>query len=213
MTGKFYLDLTTASPGTKEKAAAVVAAAGGIYIDGAIMGPLKKQHHKVSTLISGKKADELALSLNQWGMDIRSLGSKVGLASTIKMIRSVYTKGLEAIVLEFALAAYSYGVTEPVLESLEEILELGPFLLPFRKMVAELILEQVEHAERRADEMEQVVRTLEELGINPSMAGSTLKLLRWEAEDIRLREKFAGESPANYEEVLEKILTVRNKTN
>ena len=163
--GKFYLDLNAASLKSKEAAAAVIQAAGGRFIDGAIMGPLKRQRHQVSTVVSGEGAAQLAVTLQGWGMDVRAIGTKVGLASTVKMIRSVYTKGLEAIVVEFMVAAHRYGATEQVFDSLEEILELGPFLLPFRQMVSELVLEQVEHAARRATEMEQVVHTMEELGV------------------------------------------------
>ena len=203
--GKFYLDLNAASLKTKEAAAAVIQRAGGRFIDGAIMGPLKRQRHQVSTVISGEGAEELAGVLQGRGMDVRAIGTKVGLASTVKMIRSVYTKGLEAIVVEFMVAAHRYGATEQVFDSLEEILELGPFLLPFRQMVSELVLEQVEFAGRRATEMEQVVLTMEELGVDPLMARGTLQRLRWVADEIKLRDRFEGRTPSNYWEVLDAI--------
>ena len=203
--GKFYLDLNAASLKTKEAAAAVIQGAGGRFIDGAIMGPLKRQRHQVSTVVSGEAAAELAGALQGWGMDVRAIGTKVGLASTVKMIRSVYTKGLEAIVVEFMVAAHRFGATDQVFDSLEEILELGPFLLPFRQMVSELVLEQVEFAGRRAAEMEQVVNTMEELGVEPLMARGTLQRLRWVADEIKLRERFEGRTPSNYGEVLDVI--------
>ena len=203
--GKFYLDLNAASIKTKEAAAGVIQGAGGRFIDGAIMGPLKRQRHQVSTVISGEGAQELAAALQGWGMDVRAIGTKVGLASTVKMIRSVYTKGLEAIVVEFMVAAHRYGATEQVFDSLEEILELGPFLLPFRQMVSELVLEQVEFAGRRATEMEQVVLTMEELGVDPLMARGTLQRLRWVADEIKLRDRFQGRTPSDYGEVLDVI--------
>jgi hypothetical protein len=108
------------------------------------------------------------------------------------MIRSVYTKGLEAVVLECMRAADEYGATELVLESLEEILRLGPFLLPFRDMVHELVVEQVDHAPRRAAEMEQVVKTLEEIGVEPKVAQSTLATLA-EVAGLGLHEQLAGQ--------------------
>ena len=203
--GKFYLDLNAVSLKTKEAAAAVIQGAGGRFIDGAIMGPLKRQRHQVSTVVSGEDAAELAGALQGCGMDVRAIGTKVGLASTVKMIRSVYTKGLEAIVVEFMVAAHRFGATEQVFDSLEEILELGPFLLPFRQMVSELVLEQVEFAGRRAAEMEQVVNTMEELGVEPLMARGTLQRLRWAADEIKLRERFEGRTPSNYGEVLDVI--------
>ena len=145
-------------------------------------------------------AEDLAGILQSWDMDVRAIGTRVGLASTVKMVRSVYTKGLEAIVLEFMRAAQKYGATELVLESLEEILRLGPFLRPFREMVDELVIEQVDHAPRRAAEMEQVVKTMEELGVDSRMTRGTLETLSRVAE-LGLRDKL-GDKEATPESIL-----------
>jgi len=205
LAGKYYLDLNAASLRTKEQAAEIVETAGGLFVDGAIMGPLKRQQHRVSTLVSGPEAAKLAATLRSWEMDVRAIGTRIGLASTVKMIRSVYTKGLEALVLEFMVAANHYGATEEVLDSLEEILRIGPFLLPFRQMVDELILEQAPHGARRVAEMEQVVRTLEEIGIEPLIARATLARLQWGVSEVRLKEHFADGSPESYQQVLDVI--------
>ena len=190
--GKLYVDLNATALRAMESAGRVIEGAGGHFVDGAIMGPLGKQKHRVSTVVSGERADEVALTLQGWEMNVRSIGTDIGLASTVKMIRSVYTKGLEAVVLECMRAADEYGATELVLESLEEILRLGPFLLPFRDMVHELVVEQVDHAPRRAAEMEQVVKTLEEIGVEPKVAQSTLATLA-EVARLGLREQLAGQ--------------------
>jgi len=202
LAGKYYVDLNAASLKLKKQTSEVVRSAGGWFIDGAIMGPLKKQRHQVSIIVSGEKAEELAELLNGLGMHIRAVGSQDCLASTVKMVRSVYTKGLEANVVEFMVAAHRFGGTQLVLESLEEILELGPFLLPFRQMVNELMLEQVEHAARRSEEMEQVVDTLKELGVDPWTAQGSLQRLRWISEEVMLREQIEGNTSVTQEEVL-----------
>jgi len=202
--GKFYVDLNAASMRAIERTAEVVTANGGRFVDGAIMGPLKRQRHAVSTLVSGDEAEALAEMLRGWQMNVRAIGTKPGLASTVKMIRSVYTKGLEAAVVEFMIAAKRCDATEAVLDSLEEIIELGPFLLPLREMVRELILEQVPHAARRGDEMEQVTLTMQQLGVDPLTAGSAFKRLRWITEERRLKERFAGEEPT-YDAVLDAL--------
>ena len=175
--GKVYVDLNATALRAMEECAEIIGAAGGHFVDGAIMGPLGRQGHHVSTVVSGQEAESVAEHLRGWDMAVRAIGTRPGLASTVKMVRSVYTKGLEAIVLEFMIAAHKHGATELVLESLEEILRLGPFLKPFREMVDELVDEQVDHAPRRAAEMEQVVQTLDELGVEPKMARSTLATL------------------------------------
>jgi 3-hydroxyisobutyrate dehydrogenase-like beta-hydroxyacid dehydrogenase len=204
---KFYVDLNATALRAMEECAEIIETAGGHFVDGAIMGPLGRQGHRVSTVVSGKQAEALAGHLCAWDMDVRAIGTRPGLASTVKMIRSVYTKGLEAIVLEFMIAAHKHDATELVLESLEEILRLGPFLRPFREMISELVDEQVDHAPRRAAEMEQVVQTLDELGVEPKMARGTLATLS-EVAAAGLRDELS-DAPRTTEAILE-ILSRRS---
>ena len=75
--GKFYVDLNAASMRAIERAAEIVTANGGRFVDGAIMGPLTRQRHAVSTLVSGDEADALAEMLRSWQMNVRAIGAKV----------------------------------------------------------------------------------------------------------------------------------------
>lgn len=211
--GKSYLDLNAASLQVIEEAAAVVTSAGGYFTDGAIMGPLARQRHRVSTIVSGPHAEEVATLLCGWDMQVRPIGTAVALASTVKMIRSVYTKGLEGIVLECMSAAHLAGATNEVLESLEEILELGPFLLPLREMFDELVVEQIDHAPRRAEEMEQVVKTLEQLHLKPNMSQGTWTTLKEIAQTAHLKETFDGQKDIAPAKVLAAIAQVAMHAN
>lgn len=206
--GKSYLDLNAASLRAIEKAEASIRAGGGEFTDGAIMGPLGRQLHRVSTVVSGPHADKVARLLCGWDMQVRAISPRVGLASTVKMIRSVYTKGIEGIVLECLSAAHLFDATEEVLESLEEILELGPFLLPLREMFNELLAEQVEHAPRRAEEMEQVVKTLEQIQVEPRMSRGTLTTLQKIAQKAELARDFSGKPDVSPGSILAAIARV-----
>jgi len=62
------------------------------------------------------------------------------------------------------------------------------------------------HGERRAREMDEVSRTLEELGIEPMMAAATARRMDW-AADLGLRKTFGGEFPKTYQEVIDAIAT------
>ena len=57
--GKLYVDLNATAPGAMEDACKVIEGAAGRFVDGAIMGPLGKQKHRVSTVVSGEEAEEL----------------------------------------------------------------------------------------------------------------------------------------------------------
>ena len=128
--------------------------------------------------------------------------TRLGSLRRLRWCAAVYTKGVEAVVQEFSLAAERAGATDLALESLEEIIELAPFHKPLREMVSELILEQVDHAARRANELEQVVRTLEDMGIEPAMAKGALKRYRIVSDDVDLNAHFEDKPPADYHEVM-----------
>ena len=205
LAGKVFLDLNAASHDAMMAVHKIVTDADGQFVDGAIMGPLARQKHQVSTVVSGVQAAILAERLGEWDMAVKAIGTQPAMASTVKMIRSVYTKGLEGIVLEFMTAAHRFGATEEVLDSLEEILELGPFLRPFREMVDALVAEQVDHAPRRAAEMEQVVETIRQLGLEPRMSQGTFSTLSSVAKEAGLQEKFAQQDRYTPHDVIEVI--------
>jgi len=94
--GTVYLDLNSASPGTKQACAALIDAAGGIYVEAGVMTSVPPYGIKVPMLLGGAQSQTLAASLQAWGLDAKSVSDKLGVASAIKMSRSVMIKGLEA---------------------------------------------------------------------------------------------------------------------
>nr|MBP7564797.1 NAD(P)-dependent oxidoreductase [Burkholderiaceae bacterium] len=96
--GTLFLDLNSASPGTKQKCAALIEAAGGHYVEAGVMTSVPPYGIRVPMLLGGAKAAELAPQLVAWGMDAKAVSEKLGVASAIKMCRSVMIKGLEALV-------------------------------------------------------------------------------------------------------------------
>lgn len=200
MADKLFVDMNSVSPMSKEKAAAAVVGAGGQLVDAALMGALSAYHLQVPTLLSGPGAEELAAAMKGWKMDVEVVGDRVGVASAIKMFRSVYMKGIEALAIETLIASRRYGVVGVVLASLEESFRK----YGFRALAAGILVSNALHGERRAQEMEQVVQTLEELGIDPYVSEGTLRRLRWSA-DLKLREHFGGQRPSSHEDVLAAI--------
>jgi hypothetical protein len=116
------------------------------------------------------------------------------------MFRSVVYKGLEALLFECVLGAGQYGAEQRVFASLSESIP-G---VDWKKLADYMIGRVVVHGERRAREMDEVAKTLEELGIEPMMASATARRFDWAAE-LGLKEKFHGDFPKTYEEVLDAI--------
>jgi hypothetical protein len=118
------------------------------------------------------------------------------------MLRSVYTKGIEALLLETLIAAYRYGTLDLVLESITQSMEKKPFM----ETVNMLITTNAIHAKRRADEMKEVVSTLREIEMEPIMSKATKDRLEW-SRGLHLREYFKGEIPKKYTDVLAAVDT------
>ena len=196
-----YCDLNSISPKAKERVAATATRNGARFVEIAVMGPIPPYLHKAPLLIGGPAAREFQSIFEPLGMRMEIVSTdQIGRASAIKMFRSVVYKGLEALLLECVLGARQYGAEPRVFASLAESIPGVDW-----KKLADYMLGRVAiHGERRAREMEEVAKTLEELGVEPLMASATARRFDW-AAGLGLKEKFRGEFPKTYEEVLRAI--------
>lgn len=167
--GALYCDMNSCAPASKVAAAAAIEAAGGRYVDVAVMAPVYPKRNLVPLLVAGPHAAEAAARLKTLPMAPTVVEGPVGAASSIKMIRSVMVKGLEALTAECLLAATKAGVADAVLGSLTK--SHGGTDWPrqtaynFERMLA--------HGARRAAEMDEVAKTLADLGLPNAMARAT----------------------------------------
>ncbi|MEM8580958.1 MAG: DUF1932 domain-containing protein [Pseudomonadota bacterium] len=165
-----WCDLNSCAPGTKRLAAAVIEEAGGRYLDVAVMAPVYPKMNMVPLLISGPHAADLEPVLASLPMAPRRVEGEVGRASSIKMIRSVMVKGMEALTAECVLAARAAGVEDEVLASLQKS---HPGTEWEAKSVYNLERMLV-HGVRRAAEMEEVAKTLAELNLPNEIVEATV---------------------------------------
>ena len=169
--GAIWFDMNSVAPGTKRATAEVIEAAGGRYVDVAIMAPVSPLQLEVPLLLSGSCAEEAAISLQSLGFaNMRVVGSEVGRASAIKMIRSVMVKGLEALTDEMMAAANAAGVADEVLASLDA----SEKTIPWAQRAAYNLERMATHGLRRAAEMEESAKTLLSLGVAPVMTRGTV---------------------------------------
>ena len=179
--GAVFLDLNSASPGTKQQAAALVDARGAHYVEAGVMTSVPPYGIKVPMLLGGGKAAELARVLVSWGMDARAVSEQLGVASAIKMCRSVMIKGLEALVIESYATARAYGVEDHVLPTLQETFPS----IDWSQQGAYFFSRVVQHGQRRAEEMREAANTVREAGFEPFMAGATAAKQQWVADQAR----------------------------
>ena len=169
--GAVWCDMNSVAPATKMSAAQAVEAAGGCYVDGAVLAPVHPARLAVPLLLAGQAAAEAEAMLRAAGFDnIRVVGQDVGRASAIKMIRSVMVKGIEALTAEMMLAARAAGVADEVLASLDA----SEKVRSWHDRAAYNLDRMVTHGARRAAEMEESAKTLAALGVDPVMTRGTV---------------------------------------
>jgi len=182
--GQVFMDINSAAPTTKQAAAAAVEARGGSYIDAAVMAPVPPQRLKTPMLLGGAAAADLCAALNTLGFSSRVVSRQVGVASAIKMCRSVMIKGLEALTTESLRTARHYGAETEVLASLHKSF---PSMGWDGTLPHYLVSRVAEHGRRRAEEMEEVAETVRAAGLEPHMSEAIVQTQRGLVEAIAER--------------------------
>jgi len=199
-----YLDLNSTSPSKKRQVAEVIEAGGGNMVEAAVMDMVPPHAHKVPLLLAGPQAKDAAELLIALGMRAQVLEGGIGQASTIKMCRSVFMKGLSAIMLECVMAADTAGATEEILASLDKTYPGINWKQTFTRTLTGTSV----HAGRRAGEMKEVAATLEELGVVPLMSLATSARLQ-DAADSGLRAIAEANPPQSLDDVLKNLRAAR----
>src|SRR5262249_38415624 len=95
--GAHYLDLCTVTGKMADEDRTSIEAAGGHYIDIAVMGGFFKHGIKAPMLAAGADVEPVVAWMNANGFDVQVLGPRPGSASAVKMLRSVLMKGGEGL--------------------------------------------------------------------------------------------------------------------
>jgi 3-hydroxyisobutyrate dehydrogenase-like beta-hydroxyacid dehydrogenase len=162
--GAHYLDLCTVTGKMSDEDRAMIETGDGRYIDVAVMGGFFKQGIKAPMLVAGADAEPAVAWMNANGFETKYLGPKPGSASSVKMVRSVIMKGLEALGVEALVTAERQGILKEVLGCLGDVDSMS-----VSGTIAMLVQTHIVHAERRWEEMGLVAKTLRETGVDPIM--------------------------------------------
>ncbi|MFN6980747.1 MAG: DUF1932 domain-containing protein [Brevundimonas sp.] len=166
--GALYFDMNSVAPDTKRAAEETIAAAGGRYVDVAVMSPVRPALLSAPLLVSGPNAESGAAALTALGFKARIVEGGVGAASAIKMIRSIMIKGMEALSAECILSAYAAGVQDEVVASLEA----SDPAFDWRRRLDYNLDRMMIHGARRAAEMRESALTANGLGQSGRMGAA-----------------------------------------
>jgi 3-hydroxyisobutyrate dehydrogenase-like beta-hydroxyacid dehydrogenase len=179
--GQIYLDLNSVSPETKREIAQALSESPATFVEAAVMAPVSPPRLKVPMLLGGADAATAAERLQAIGMNVKAISDRVGVASAIKMCRSIVIKGLEAITVESMFTARRYGAEKHVLESLAATY---PGMGWNGTLPDYLISRVAEHGKRRAAEMREAAQAVADAGLEPLMALATAQRQDWLAQVI-----------------------------
>ncbi len=174
---------------------------GGSFIEVAILGAIASYGFKSPMLVCGKSADQFVNAFTKKGFNMKVVSTEIGKASSLKMLRSVFAKGVEALLLEMLVGAKRCDLVEPLMAAIVEHMDGSSF----QEIANTWITTNVIHAERRTAEMDQVIQTLSELHVRPIMAEAVRDRLRTSSQS-GLKDFFKGQKPDDYREVIEAMV-------
>jgi 3-hydroxyisobutyrate dehydrogenase-like beta-hydroxyacid dehydrogenase len=165
-TGQIYVDLNSVSPTTKRQVAEAIRPSGADFVEFAVMSPVEGLGIASPISAGGDMAVALAERLNALGMKITPVSTEIGVASATKLCRSIVIKGMEALMVDLGLAGEKAGVLPAVLASLTASYPGMDWAELARVMTKRV----TRHGIRRAAEMREAARMLEELGFSGALS-------------------------------------------
>jgi len=201
---KTYADMNSTSAMVKRQIAQIIARSKADFVEGAILSAVGEAGAKASILVAGERAEAFARRMNELGLvNVKYFSPNVGEASQVKMLRSIFSKGVECLLLEMLTAGRRAGIADYLWNDIVDFMTRHSF-----QGVAENWIKTHPLAcERRYHEMTQVLETLEELDVEPIMTRGTTEFLKRSAES-GLASRFA-KKPETFWEVPDELGRVR----
>jgi 3-hydroxyisobutyrate dehydrogenase-like beta-hydroxyacid dehydrogenase len=177
--GTVWADLNTAAPRVKAALAEKLSAQDVPVVDVALMSPVPGRGLRTPMLVSGDGADRYAEILASLGIRVTIQPGSIGEASSRKLLRSVFYKGLAAAVVEALAAAEAAGCAEWLRGNISAELAAAD-----EETINRLIDGTHRHAKRRAEEMTAAAEQVNELGVRTRIAAAA----RDQLIDLRARD-------------------------
>ena len=198
--GQLYVDVSASTPAVKEAIWDAVRDTGVLFVDAAMLGSLPKDKHQVPITASGNGAEQFRDRMTPWGMKITLAGEKAGAASAIKLVRSIFMKGIASLMIDMLQAADAYGVSDEVVASVAKSMDGIPFTSHLNRLVTGTAL----HCTRRAAELKGSVAMQEEAGLSPEMTLAS-KHIHESLEAYHFAEQYVGKTPSGWQEIIQAI--------
>lgn len=196
-TGQTFIDLNATAPSVKQTISQIIFSSGAEFVEGAILGAIGVTGSQTRILTGGLKGAEAAEMLTQLGLNVTYYSSDIGKASTFKMLRSIFSKGLEALLLEFLIAGKRAGIQNDLWQEINDLFAKNSF----DRVANNWIQTHATAHERRYHEMKQVTEIVRQIGLDPILTSCTEAFFERSCE-LGLKEAFT-EKPDSAEDVID----------
>jgi 3-hydroxyisobutyrate dehydrogenase-like beta-hydroxyacid dehydrogenase len=196
---QFFIDCNSTSPAIKVNIGRIIHSGNAEFIEGVILNAVNPGDTTIDMLIGGTKGEEAASFLQSINIRARFYAAEVGKASTFKMLRSIFSKGVEALLLEMLVTAKKAGIDKELWKEITTFMDSKPF-----EVIGETWVRSHAGAyERRYHEMQQVIETMKQIGTEPVLTAATARYFK-QSMDLDLRS-FFPQSPQSANDVVTAI--------
>ena len=162
-------------------------------------GGIQLDAQRIPISLAGPDAPEAADLLTAAGLNAAVVGTEVGAAAALKMLRSVVIKGMEGLWVEALLAARERGVVEPLMAMIEETLDR----YSARDFATMLVTTHVGHAGRRQVEVRMARDTVAGTGVPPLLSDGIVARHEHSARGLAAAGREPGVVPPSLDDALE----------
>ena len=195
--GQTYVDMNATDPGVKLEIERIIRPSGAAFVEGAVLGAVGVTGAKTEILLGGPHARRAERELGgELGLNVRFYSEDIGKASMFKMLRSVFSKGMEALLIEFLVAGERAGIRDDLWREVTELFTRHPF----EKTASNWVRSHATAHARRYHEMKQVASVVRQLGLEPTVTAATEAFFR-RSGSLGLEEQFKA-TPATMDELV-----------
>jgi 3-hydroxyisobutyrate dehydrogenase-like beta-hydroxyacid dehydrogenase len=191
-----FVDLTSTSPAVKRIIGATITNSGAKFVEGVILGAVSSVTSPV-ILLGGPAGESASSVFQQYGLAARFYSPEIGRASAFKMLRSIFSKGMEAVLVETLVAARRVGLLDETWEEIQTTLCTGKV----EDTLQTWVRSHPRSAQRRCHEMQEVSEFLEEIGIQPVLPRASAQVFTRSLE-LGVSYAFLRE-PESFRDVIE----------
>ena len=195
--GQAYVDLNSTAPETKRAVADRIAPSGADFVEGAILGAVPVTGANTRILIGGPKGQSAADAFANLGLHTDFYHPEIGKASTFKILRSIFSKGMETLLLEFLTAGKRAGIQKDLWQDIVDLFTHNAF----EDVAANWICTHAVAHQRRHHEMGEVTTVMRNLDLDPIISASTEAFFQ-RANTFGFQAAFS-ESPTDMQAVID----------